>query len=50
METPYTEDDCDSEAVFAVGDRPPWTQRETASDVRDTHVTPDVCPGSPDGV
>ena len=25
METPYTEDDCDSEAVFAVGDRPPWT-------------------------
>ena len=27
METPYTEDDCDSEAVFAVGDRPPWTNR-----------------------
>ena len=25
METPYTEDDCDSEAMFAVGDRPPWT-------------------------
>ena len=23
-ETPYLEDDCDSEAVFAVGDRPPW--------------------------
>ena len=27
METPYTEEDCDSEAVFAVGDRPPWTNR-----------------------
>ena len=27
METPYTEDDCDSEAVFAVGDNPPWTNR-----------------------
>ena len=27
METPYMEDDCDSEAVFAVGDRPPWTKR-----------------------
>ena len=27
METPYTEDDCDSEAVFAVGDRPLWTNR-----------------------
>ena len=27
METPYREDDCDSEAVFAVGDRPPWTNQ-----------------------
>ena len=27
METPYMEDDCDSEAVFAVGDRPSWTNR-----------------------
>ena len=27
METPYIEDDCDSEAVFAVGDHPPWTNR-----------------------
>ena len=27
METPYMEDDCDSEAVFAVGDRLPWTNR-----------------------
>ena len=27
METPYTEDGSDSEAVFAVGDRPPWTNR-----------------------
>ena len=27
METPYMKDDCDSEAVFAVGDRPPWTNR-----------------------
>ena len=27
MATPYMEDDCDSEAVFAVGDRPPWTDR-----------------------
>ena len=27
METPYMEDDCDSEAVFAVGDLPPWTNR-----------------------
>ena len=27
MEAPYTEDDCDSEAVFAVCDRPPWTNR-----------------------
>ena len=27
METPYMEDDCDSEAVFAVGDRPPWANR-----------------------
>ena len=24
METPYAEEDCDSEAVFAVGDRPTW--------------------------
>ena len=27
MEAPYMEDDCDSEAVLAVGDRPPWTNR-----------------------
>ena len=27
METPYVEDDCDSVAVFAVGDRPPWANR-----------------------
>ena len=27
METRYIEDDCESEAVFAVGDRPPWTNR-----------------------
>ena len=27
METPYMEDDCDSEAVFVVGDRPPWANR-----------------------
>ena len=27
MATPYMDDDCDSEAVFAVGDRPPWTDR-----------------------
>ena len=27
METPYAEEDCDSEAVFAVGDRPPWANR-----------------------
>ena len=26
-ETPYSEDDCDSEEMFAVGDRPPWTNR-----------------------
>ena len=26
-ETPYLEDDCDSEEMFAVGDRPPWTNR-----------------------
>ena len=28
METPYAEEDCDSEAVFAVGDRPPWANRK----------------------
>ena len=27
MESPYMEDDCDSETVFAVGDRPPWTNQ-----------------------
>ena len=27
METPYAEEDCESEAVFAVGDRPPWANR-----------------------
>ena len=27
METPYAEEDCDSEAVFSVGDRPPWANR-----------------------
>ena len=27
METPYTEDNCNSKAVFAVGDRPPWRNR-----------------------
>ena len=27
IDTPYMEDDCESEAVFAVGDRPPWTNR-----------------------
>ena len=26
METPYAEEDCDSEAVFAVGDHPPWAK------------------------
>ena len=26
-ETPYSEDDGDSEEMFAVGDRPPWTNR-----------------------
>ena len=26
-ETPYAEDDCASEEMFAVGDRPPWTNR-----------------------
>ena len=26
-ETPYAEDDCTSEEMFAVGDRPPWTNR-----------------------
>ena len=26
-ETPYSEDDCASEEMFAVGDRPPWTNR-----------------------
>ena len=26
-ETPYLEDDCSSEEMFAVGDRPPWTNR-----------------------
>ena len=29
METPYAEEDCDLEAVFAVGDRPPWANRIT---------------------
>ena len=36
METPYMEDDCDSEAVFAVGDR--------------THTPTDVRFGSADGI
>ena len=27
MEASYAEDDCESEAMFAVGDRPPWTSR-----------------------
>ena len=27
MEASYMEDNCDSEAVFAVGDHPPWTNR-----------------------
>ena len=27
IETPYTEDDCELEAVFAMGDHPPWTNR-----------------------
>ena len=27
MEAPCTEEDCESEAMFAVGDRPPWTGR-----------------------
>ena len=27
IKTPFMDDDCDSEAVFAVGDRPPWTNR-----------------------
>ena len=27
METPYAEEDCESEAVFAVVDRPPWANR-----------------------
>ena len=27
MEVPYAKEDCESEAMFAVGDRPPWTGR-----------------------
>ena len=27
LEAPYAEEDCESEAMFAVGDRPPWTSR-----------------------
>ena len=53
METPYAEEDCDSETVFAVGDRPPWANRKPP----DTTGVPtlqqcsrQVRTGAPDGI
>ena len=53
MDMPYMEDDCDSEAVFAVGDRPPpppMDKPETTRDAWGAHATTDVYFGSTDGV
>ena len=47
MEASCAEDDCESEAMFAVGDRPPWTGRGVSEP---SCIAGDVRAGSSDGI